>query len=99
MDASEASRLFDELRACIDAGPGPKPAILRRAMGIVNALLAAAPEGLPRATLVLIQDQLPLWFSDLKWRGDEAQLRSDLIQDIDLVRNNWDRPGTHGTTP
>lgn len=82
----------DELRDLIDLGPEHNPEILRKALGIVQTLRAAAPWSFPQQILDDLKERLPYWFGERRWRGDQAQVHCDLLEDLATLQAFWDCP-------
>lgn len=89
MDARKVKEHCDTLRDLIGVGPGDNPEILRKALGIVRSLRAAAEWDYPPLILADLKVRLLAWFSDRQWRGDDAELRRSLMQHIDQLPPAW----------
>jgi len=92
VDAKKLNEHCDALRDLIGVGPGDNPEILRKALGIVRSLRAAAEWDYPRQILEDLKARLLAWFSDRQWRGDEAELRRSLLQHVDQLPPSWEQP-------
>ena len=62
----------------------------RKALRIVATLEGAELSRYPRAIRFRISTQFERWY-DEKWRGNEAQLRRDLILDLAEFEASWRR--------
>lgn len=96
MDVRKVKEQCDVLRDLIDLGSGDNPEVLRRALGIVRSLRAAAEWDYPRQILDDAKERLRAWVSNRKWRGDEAELRRSLLQYLDELPPSWERPTDGG---
>ena len=93
MDARKVREHCHTLRDLIGTGPGDNPDNLRKALGIVRSLHAAAEWEYPRQILEDLKVRLLGWFSDRQWQGDNAELRRSLLQHVDQLPLSWDQPG------
>ena len=92
VDLQNVRERCEELRDLVDLGPGSNAEILRKALGTVRALLAAAEWEFPRQILIDLKERLIAWFSDRLIRGDVAELRSALMQDLVRLCASWEAP-------
>ena len=90
MDAKKVQTHAAELRDLISLGPGHNPEVLRKALGIVRAMRAAAMRDYRRQILDDLKERLKVWFSDRRWRGDQAELRRGIIQDLAELGAAWE---------
>jgi hypothetical protein len=92
VDTNKLKEHCDALRDLIGVGPGDNPDILRKALDIVRSLRAAAEWEYPRQILEDLKVRLLAWFSDRRWRSDDAELRRSLLQHVDQLPLSWDQP-------
>ena len=92
MDTLKVQDRCAELRDLIGLGPGSNADILRKALGTVRAVRAAAEWEFPRQILKDFKERLMEWFSDRLIRGDVAELRGALMQDLMRLCASWEAP-------
>jgi len=94
MDADEATRLCDELHACIDQGPGENSEALARALGALRRLREEAAWDYPITITMKIELLLVRWFSLQPWRdsNEQRRCRENLLDQISRLEDAWDRP-------
>ena len=86
----ESQDRCDELRDLVDLGPGRNGEVLRKALGTVRTLRAAAEWEYPRQILDDLKERLSIWFSARMIRGDNAELRKALLQDLTQLCTSWE---------
>jgi len=92
LDAEKVKQHCDLLRDLIGGGPRENPEILRKALGIVRSLQTAAKWDYPQQILQDLKERISAWFRVRQWRGDEAELRRDLLQHVDQLLPSSEQP-------
>lgn len=94
MDKKKVKDRCQELRDLIDLGPGRNVEMLRKALGTVRTLRTAAQWEYPRQILDDLKERLGVWFSARVIRGDNAELRRALLQDLTALYGSWEPEGS-----
>lgn len=94
MNPDEVARACDELHEYVDEGPGERPGVFARSLGVVRLLRSAASWDYPLDILNEIESRLAHWFSPQPWkeRDNEQAYRESLLDQISRLEDAWERP-------